>query len=260
MALAHRPSHRARTRLSPPRMLAAALAVSVGWLATVAVLRGSEPSGGLGHAAGVVRAPCKAGAFQPCVGTGLGGRLSSRMTNRGAGMRQLRVGAGERRDAAGFIVDEDLTYDTNVYCQNLGGTAQLEMNDEAKAFAQKSMSQPGSVTMADTIEMTQKNFEYLPVSFSLGETQVAKGDKEDVSRVLSFAILAGVPVANVAEILGDEDLKTNGWGYVKFPNGLSLIPKEAAYDYETDPNQLLSEASTLQGEGDWDPNSDIWIP
>eukprot|EP00466_Bigelowiella_natans_P010557 jgi/Bigna1/134389/aug1.25_g9097 len=183
-----------------------------------------------------------------------GGLYSPHQARRPIWVTQLR------RDKAGFIVDEDLTYDTNVYCQNLGGTAQLKFTDAAQEFADKLKADPNSAALPSTLEMIDANFEYMPVRFSIGEEDVDKGDKADIAKALSFAILGGIPVTTAAKMIGSPELGEKGWNYLKFPNGLSIYPKGAAYDYNEDPNKLLEEASTISGSQDWDPNSDIWIP
>mmetsp|Transcript_9530 Transcript_9530/g.14313 ORF Transcript_9530/g.14313 Transcript_9530/m.14313 type:complete len:241 (+) Transcript_9530:31-753(+) len=172
--------------------------------------------------------------------------------------RQTRV--FEKRDERGFLVDDELTYDTNVYCQSLGGTAQLKFSEAATEYADKIKSSPQEATAESLLNVIREEFEYLPVSFSFGNSEVAKGDKEDMSKILSFCILSGIPIETVSSILNEPELASKGWGYVKFPNGLSTIPKDSARDIETDPNQLLKETDTLMGSGDWDPNSDVWIP
>eukprot|EP00471_Norrisiella_sphaerica_P009432 CAMPEP_0184503364 /NCGR_PEP_ID=MMETSP0113_2-20130426/51849_1 /TAXON_ID=91329 /ORGANISM="Norrisiella sphaerica, Strain BC52" /LENGTH=247 /DNA_ID=CAMNT_0026892849 /DNA_START=531 /DNA_END=1274 /DNA_ORIENTATION=- len=165
-----------------------------------------------------------------------------------------------RRDEAGYIVNEDLEYDTKVYCQNLGGTAQLPFTKPAQELADKLKQNPDSAKLEEVISIIDANFEYLPVSFSMGGTEVSKGDKPEISKALSFAILGGIPVTTAAKIIGDEELGKNGWGHAFFPNGLSLIPKDSAFDYDTDPNLLLQKSSTISGDDGWDPNSDVWIP
>jgi len=168
-----------------------------------------------------------------------------------------------KRDEKGYIVDEDLQYDTNVYCQNLGGTAQLPFTEKAAAFRDALKSEDPSAAAEQKqkmMEVINEEFDYMPVRFSIGENEVAKGDEAELAKLLSFCILGGVPVETSAQLTGMTELKEKGWGHVLFPNGLSLIPKTSSYDIETDPNQLLADASIVSGGGDWDPNSDVWIP
>lgn len=176
------------------------------------------------------------------------------------GNRRSLSAFAEKRDEAGFLTDDMLTYDTNVYCQNLGGTAQLPFTDEAQAHADGLKANAKNVDSASTLDIINNNFEYLAVSYSIGDVSVAKGDRADESKLLSFCILAGIKVETAAKLTGNSELASNGWGYVKFPNGLSVYPKGSAYDYETDPTDLLNDASTIGRGDDWDPNSDIWIP
>jgi len=168
-----------------------------------------------------------------------------------------------KRDEKGYIIDEELQYDTNVYCQNLGGTAQLPFTEKAGAVRDTLKSGDPSAAAGqkqNVMEVINEEFDYMPVRFSVGEKEVAKGDEAELAKLLSFCILGGVPVEASAELTGMTELKEKGWGHVFFPNGLSLIPKTSSYDIGTDPNQLLADASVVQGGGDWDPNSDVWIP
>ena len=71
------------------------------------------------------------------------------------------------------------------------------------------------------------------------------------------------------DVLGNPDgddhaniraLAAGGWDAVKFPNGLSLTPKEGTFGIDADVGEMLDASSTISGDTEWDPDSDIWIP
>lgn len=187
-----------------------------------------------------------------------------------------------RRDEKGYIVKEDLKYDTESVSTALGASGRLyEFSEDAVKFLDRLKATPSEVSFEDTMAMLETGFDYLPKSFSCGDVESAPGSNEGSCKILSFAKLAGLDADDIEltlNLFGDyyrKDVLENpdgddhgnirnlikyGWEKVKFPTGLSVSPKSTTFDINADVGDMLDSSSVVSGDDEWDPDSDSWIP
>jgi len=92
------------------------------------------------------------------------------------------------------------------------------------------------------------------------------------AKIFSFALMTRMDEKQTLRLFGEiaRDLKPSGsdhmnirnfmksgWSGIKFNTGLAIVSKLQAYD---DTDSAMRTQSVKEGAGDWDPNSDSWIP
>jgi hypothetical protein len=202
---------------------------------------------------------------------------------------------GGKRDAQGFLIKEELEFDTSGtdVSTNLGASAgYVEPPVEVKDFMTKAKISPDSIKFADTMKIVDDHCDYMKKGFSVGETVSEPGENEGSSKVFSLARLlhldrkdpgpqfmlsdeADIEATLVLfgeiyrDVLANPDgddhpnirsaMKT-GWSGVRFPNGISVSYKDISFNTDVTVGELLDVAEVIEGDDGWDPNSDCWIP
>ena len=117
---------------------------------------------------------------------------------------------------------------------NLGASGKLP--DDGQAFADK-VAGGANVQIGDTLAMIENAFTYTPVTFTVGEVKNIAGVNEGSCKILSFALLAGLPKEYTLQLFGDayrevladpagtahgniRALMKGGMECVSFPNGI----------------------------------------
>lgn len=189
-----------------------------------------------------------------------------------------------KRDAQGFIIKEDLAFDTTGtdVSSDLGSSAgYVELPESVQSFLDKVKSSPKEVKFADTMAIIEENCEYLPNAFSVGALSSKAGENEGSNKIFSFARLVGLAGEPIEEtlamfgeyyfkdVLGSPDGSDHGnirgamkagWSGVRFPNGISLSLAGRTFGTEATVGELLEQAEVIEGGDTWDPMSDCWIP
>lgn len=222
-------------------------------------------------------------AFSPVTTSWTRARNGVKTNMMDVGMRKGDDGT-KRRDKDGFIVFEDLDYDTSGkdVSQDLGSSAgYVELPEAVKDFISKLKSTPKEVTFDESMALIEAQCEYLPNSFVVDDLTSKKGENEGSNKIFSFARLTGLasePIEVTLAMFGDyyfKDVLGNtsgddhpnirgalklGWNGVRFPNGISLSLKDRTWNTEAPVDQLLDKAAVIEGADGWDPDSDCWIP
>mmetsp|Transcript_63527 Transcript_63527/g.124738 ORF Transcript_63527/g.124738 Transcript_63527/m.124738 type:complete len:239 (+) Transcript_63527:37-753(+) len=190
----------------------------------------------------------------------------------------------KRRDKDGFIVFDDLEYDTSGkdVSQDLGSSAgYVALPAAVEEYIAKLKASPTSIAFAETMAMIDANCEYLPNAFNVGDVFSKKGENEGSNKIFSFARLTGLaadPIETTLAMFGEyyqKDVLGNpsgsdhgnirgalklGWPGVVFPNGISTSLKDRTWTCDSDVAELLAKAEVIEGGEGWDPMSDCWIP
>ncbi|KAJ1637914.1 HopJ type III effector protein-domain-containing protein [Pavlovales sp. CCMP2436] len=184
-----------------------------------------------------------------------------------------------RRDAQGYIIPDDLQFDLRSgVSKALGASALKQIPPPIAALLVKVRTQPGSVMFAETLEAIDQAFEFFGTKFVNGAVSSTSSENEGSSKVLSLSQLVGMTTDETLVCFGEHyrdvvadpsgsshanvrALMTTGLEAVLFSNGPSLTLRKGAWEgskYSSD--QGIDESSTIQGEGEWDIDSDVWIP
>lgn len=184
-----------------------------------------------------------------------------------------------RRDEKGYIIPDDLDFDLRAgVSKELGASKLKEVPPPIEELLEKARSAPDSLMFAETIDAIDKAFEFFGTRFVNGAVESKDTENQGSSKVLSLAKLFDLPTDVVLSLFGEHyravkqdpsgsdhanirALMQTGVEAVTFPNGLSLTPRKGSWDgtkYSSDSG--LAESATVQGEAEWDVESDIWIP
>lgn len=195
------------------------------------------------------------------------------------GPRSAMMSTPPRRDAQGYIVEEDLAFDLRAgVSKALGASMLKEVPPPIQALLEQARAAPESHRFADTMAAIDAAFEFFGTKFVNGDIASSSSENTGSSKILSLAQLVAITKEEVLalfgehyrDVLADPDgtshanirafMKKGNDGVV-FPNGPSLTPRKGAWDgqkYSSDAG--IAESSVVIGEGEWDVDSDVWIP
>lgn len=191
----------------------------------------------------------------------------------------LAMAAAPRRDAKGYIIEEDLQFDLRGGVSKALGASQLkEVPPPIKALLEQARTQGSTLMFADTMAAIDAAFEFFGTKFVNGDVSSTSSENQGSSKILSLSQLVPMSKEDVLVLFGehyrDVLADPNGTNHanirafmktgldgVSFPNGPSLTPRKGVWDgakYSSDAG--LTESSVVIGESEWDVESDVWIP
>lgn len=140
-----------------------------------------------------------------------------------------------------------------------------------KAFAEK-VKAGTTVTFADTIALLDEHYDYFAVPFECGKMVSKANENVGSAKIFSFALMTKMDEAATLRLFGEiyRDLKPDGldhpnirnfieygWKGISFSRGLAIASKLQS-GVETD--EVFQTQAKLEGKGEWDTDSDSWIP
>jgi len=184
-----------------------------------------------------------------------------------------------RRDEKGYIIEDDLDFDLRAGVSTaLGASSLKEVPPPVDELLEKARSSPDSIMFEETTQAIDAAFEFFGTKFTNGDVASTSEENQGSSRVLSLAKLLNLDTEITLALFGEhyrsvkEDpsgsdhaniralMKTGVEGVV-FPNGPSLTLRKGSWDgekYSSDSG--LAGSSVVEGETEWDVESDVWIP
>jgi hypothetical protein len=207
---------------------------------------------------------------------GVGTLAASRVVGASAAQR---VSMELRRDAKGYIIEDDLAFDLRAGVSSaLGASSLKEVPPPIENLLRKVRTDASSLMFAETLEAIELGFEFFGVKFSCGDVVSSSSENTGSSKVLSMAILVGLTDAETLACFGEHyrdvladpsgashanirALMATGLAGVKFPNGPSLTLRKGAWDgAKYSSGDGLAGSAVLDGQQEWDTESDVWIP
>mmetsp|Transcript_19733 Transcript_19733/g.19842 ORF Transcript_19733/g.19842 Transcript_19733/m.19842 type:complete len:214 (+) Transcript_19733:106-747(+) len=141
----------------------------------------------------------------------------------------------------------------------------------AKEFAEKVKS-GAEVTLKETLDMIDKNYEYVAVSFSNGDITNEPNENTGSAKIFSFGLMTRMDEKAVLSLFGEvyrnldpngsdhqniRNFQKYGWSKIVFGNGLAIMSKLQAYD---DTESAMGTQSVIEADSGWDVDSDSWMP